>query len=47
MRDLSATAKREAAFEANRDHWRTVLDRLRAEEQRLVEGGGSKAAERQ
>ena len=47
MRSLADTARRDAGFEANRDHWRTVLDRLRAEEGRISEGGGAKAAERQ
>jgi 3-methylcrotonyl-CoA carboxylase beta subunit len=47
MRSLAGTARRDTAFETNRDHWRTVLNRLRAEEARLAEGGGAKAAERQ
>jgi 3-methylcrotonyl-CoA carboxylase beta subunit len=47
MRSLAGTARRDTGFEVNRDHWRTVLDRLRAEEGRISKGGGTKAAERQ
>ena len=47
MTSLAAAVRRDASFEVNRDHWRTVIDRLRAEEERLREGGGAKAAERQ
>jgi acetyl-CoA carboxylase carboxyltransferase component len=47
MRTLGTTARRDGAFESNLDHWRAALDRLRAEERRLQEGGGAKAAERQ
>jgi acetyl-CoA carboxylase carboxyltransferase component len=47
MRSLAGTARRDTGFETNRDHWRTLLDRLRAEEGRIAEGGGAKATERQ
>lgn len=44
MANLASTMRRDGAFEANFDHWRTVLDRLAGEETRLREGGGPKAA---
>jgi acetyl-CoA carboxylase carboxyltransferase component len=47
MTSLAGAVRREASFGVNQDHWRTVIDRLRAEEERLREGGGAKAAERQ
>jgi 3-methylcrotonyl-CoA carboxylase beta subunit len=47
MRTLAGATKHDDAFEASLDHWRAALDRLRAEERRLQEGGGAKAAARQ
>jgi 3-methylcrotonyl-CoA carboxylase beta subunit len=47
MASLAKAVKRDQAFEANFDHWRTVMDRLSAEEERIRQGGGEKAAARQ
>jgi len=47
MASLAGVVKTNGAFETNRDHWRTALDRLLSEEGRIREGGGEKAAERQ
>jgi acetyl-CoA carboxylase carboxyltransferase component len=47
MACLAGAVKRNGAFEANLDHWRTAMDRLDGEAARLQEGGGAKAAERQ
>jgi len=47
MASLAGAVKRDAAFAANADHWRTAMDRLRSEEGSLQAGGGAKAAERQ
>jgi len=47
MASLAKSVRRDAAFGVNQDHWRTVMNRLRAEEEKLREGGGAKAAERQ
>ncbi len=47
MASLARAVKVDTTFEANRDHWRMVLERLAAEEDRLRQGGGAKAAARQ
>ncbi|MGE5236079.1 MAG: acyl-CoA carboxylase subunit beta [Acidobacteriota bacterium] len=47
MRSLAASVKANGAFEANRDHWRTLLDKLQTETGHLRQGGGEKAAARQ
>jgi 3-methylcrotonyl-CoA carboxylase beta subunit len=47
MASLAGAVRREGGFEANLKHWRAAWDRLAAEEARLREGGGAKAAERQ
>jgi acetyl-CoA carboxylase carboxyltransferase component len=46
MGSLAGAVKRNGAFEANLDHWRTVVDRLDSEVATLHLGGGAKAAER-
>ncbi|TAM55273.1 MAG: acyl-CoA carboxylase subunit beta [Acidobacteria bacterium] len=46
MRQLAAAVRRDAGFAANLRRWQEAVDRLRAEEARLREGGGAKAAER-
>ncbi|OYW06350.1 MAG: methylcrotonoyl-CoA carboxylase [Acidobacteria bacterium 37-71-11] len=46
MRQLAAAVRRDAGFEGNLRRWREAVARLRAEEARLREGGGAKAAER-
>jgi len=47
MASLAKAVRRDVAFERNLDHWRTAMDALRAETERLRQGGGEKAAERQ
>ena len=46
MGSLAGAVKRNGSFEANLDHWRTVVDRLDSEVATLHLGGGAKAAER-
>ena len=47
MATLAKAVRRDDAFEANLDHWRTVWDRLAAEAGRIAGGGGERAAARQ
>ncbi len=47
MPKLDKAVKVDQTFETHRDHWRTVIDRLTAEEENIRAGGGAKAAERQ
>jgi len=47
MASLARAVRRDAAFAANLKHWRSAWERLAAEGERLGEGGGAKAAERQ
>jgi 3-methylcrotonyl-CoA carboxylase beta subunit len=47
MTSLARAVRRDKAFAGNLKHWQGAWERLAAEETRLREGGGAKAAERQ
>jgi 3-methylcrotonyl-CoA carboxylase beta subunit len=47
MTALAKAMRRDKAFDANLDHWRTTWDRLAGEMERIRAGGGEKAAARQ